>query len=497
MKILTTQQIRELDAYTIAHEPVASIDLMERACFAFTTWFSERFDATRRIGVVCGSGNNGGDGLGIARLLKERGYSVYVWIVGGTRATADFEVNRRRLPAAIPVTELTQADEGGFNTVDVLIDALFGSGLSRAPEGLYASVIQAINQAGVQRVAVDIPSGLLVDKPGQEPVVRAHYTVSFQLPKLAFMLPQYHAFTGEWVLVDIGLSKAFIRDAESSYEYVEAKQARRLLKVRSKFDHKGTYGHALLVAGSYGKIGAAVLSSRAVLRAGAGLLTTHVPRCGYSIIQTAVPEAMVLPDTSETMFTACPADLDRYTALGIGPGLGQARETAAALAETLEKFAKPTVIDADALNILAQNSALLHVVPPGSILTPHPKEFERLVGTWANDFDRLDKQRQLAARLKAVVVLKGANTSVVTPQGKVFFNSTGNPGMATGGTGDVLTGILTGLLAQKYSPEDAAVLGVFLHGLAGDHAAYEKGMHSLIASDLTDFLSSAYRQLQA
>jgi NAD(P)H-hydrate epimerase len=251
------------------------------------------------------------------------------------------------------------------------------------------------------------------------------------------------------------------------------------------------------VSGSYGKIGAAVLASRAALRAGVGLLTTYVPRCGYSILQTAVPEAMALPATHETILTDCPPDLHSYNALGIGPGLGQAKETAAALGEILEKFAKPAVIDADALNILAANSALLHLVPRGSILTPHPKEFERLVGTWANDFERLEKQLVLAARLGSVIVLKGANTSIATPAGKVFFNSTGNPGMATGGTGDVLTGILTGLLAQRYTPEDAAILGVFLHGLAGDHAAYEKGMHSLTASDLPEFLPAAYRQVMA
>ncbi len=497
MKILTTQQIRDLDAYTIANEPVASIDLMERACIAFTTWFTDTFSPVNKIGIVCGMGNNGGDGLGIARLLKERGYNVHVWIINGSKATGDFNANRSRLPQTVPVKELSSLPANEFGSVEILIDALFGSGLSRPPEGLYAEVILAINNAPAQRVAVDIPSGLMADKPSQEPVVRAHYTLSFQLPKLAFMFPQYHAFTGQWILADIGLSKDFIRAAETPFCYVGAKQVKKIVKPRSKFDHKGTFGHALIVSGSYGKIGAAVLASRAALRAGVGLLTTCVPRCGYSILQTAVPEAMALPATHDTMLADCPPDLDSYNALGIGPGIGQAKETAAVLGEILEKFGKPTVIDADALNILANNSAMLHLVPQGSILTPHPKEFERLVGKWANDFDRLERQRQLAAKLKSVVVLKGANTSIATPAGKVFFNSTGNPGMATGGTGDVLTGILTGLLAQHYPPEDAAILGVFLHGLAGDHAAYENGMNSLVASDLPEFLPAAYRQIMA
>lgn len=497
MKILTTQQIRALDAYTIATDPVASIDLMERACLAFTTWFTDRFDPLCKIGVVCGTGNNGGDGLGIARLLKGRGYKVQVWIVRGAgKATEDFTANEHRL-GAIPTVDITDDPAGLFDNDDILIDALFGSGLSRPPEGLYAQVIQALNAAPAKRVAVDIPSGLLADKPSHETVVRADYTISFQLPKLAFMFPQYHIFTGEWVLVDIGLSKEFISTAETPYRYVTTGLVRKIIKRRSKFDHKGTFGHALLVAGSYGKIGAAVLSSRSVLRAGAGLLTVHVPRCGYTVLQIAVPEAMVQPDAHDNFLTTAPESLDTYNVIGIGPGLGQARETVAAVGAILEQFSKPVVIDADALNILAQNSALLHLVPAGSILTPHPKEFERLVGKWSNDFERLEKQRQLAASLASVVVLKGAYTSIATPDGQVYFNSTGNPGMATGGTGDVLTGILTGLLAQRYSATDAAVLGVFLHGLAGDHAAYEKGMHSLIASDLTEFLPAAYRQLLA
>lgn len=498
MKILTTQQIRDLDAYTIANDPVASIDLMERACLAFTTWFTDRFDATCRIGVVCGTGNNGGDGLGIARLLRERGYTVAVWVVRGQGSgTENFKTNERRLNASVPVADITSVPAGLFDKTEIIIDALFGSGLSRTPEGLYAQVIHAMNEAAAQRVAIDVPSGLLADKPSQEPVVRAHHTVSFQLPKLAFMFPQYHACTGEWTLVDIGLSKAFIRTAETPYCYLTQKQVKKIVKPRSKFDHKGTFGHALLVAGSYGKIGAAVLSARAVLRAGAGLLTAHVPRCGYTVLQTAVPEAMIEPDTHENFLADLPQNLDTYNALGIGPGLGQGKETVDALAAILEKFQKPAVIDADALNILAQHTALLHLVPQGSILTPHPKEFERLVGKWPNDFERLEKQRQLAARLRSVIVLKGANTAIATPEGRVYFNSTGNPGMATGGTGDVLTGILTGLLAQRYTSADAAILGVFLHGLAGDHAAYEKSMHSLIASDLPEFLPAAYRQLMA
>lgn len=493
MRILNTKQIRELDAYTIQHEPIASIDLMERASRAFVDWFSLRVAGAAKVGVVCGTGNNGGDGLAIARLLDGWGYPVKVWIVqGGVEPSEDFKINLQRLPGKVVRKEIKDVtEELTFRECDVLIDAIFGSGLSRPPAGLYADVINALNEVSVTRIAVDVPSGLAADGPSSGPVVRADYTVTFQMPKLAFFLPESYPFTGEWIVVDIGLSKEFIRSAETPFFYTKLKDVRKLMKPRSKFDHKGTFGHALIIAGSYGKIGAAVLASRAALRSGVGLLTVRVPGCGYSIVQTAVPEAMTDVDEHEHIFSATP-DVHRYTTLGIGPGLGQDPRTRDALAKTLEAFDKPVVIDADALNILGGNRNLLRLIPVGSILTPHPKEFERLTSPWKNDFERLENLRQLAVSLKAVVVLKGAHTAVANGQGQVYFNSTGNPGMATGGTGDVLTGVLTGLLAQNYSPHEAAIIGVFLHGLAGDIAAKNCGMPSLTASDLTDFLPEAF-----
>ncbi len=497
-KILSAKQVKELDAYTIQHEPIASIDLMERACRAFESWFTERFDLTNRIGIVCGTGNNGGDGLGIARLLYESGYAVNIWIVRGeVTESNDFKINLGRLKNKIVVSEVkSKPTHKLFSHCHILIDAIFGSGLSRAPEGMYSFVIECINQSSAIKISVDVPSGLMMDKPSSGSIVNALHTISFQLPKLAFLLPQNFTFVGSWSMVPIGLNKDYIKHATTPYFYLTLKDIKRIVKPRFKFDHKGHYGHALIIAGSLGKIGAAILSSRASLRAGLGLLTVHVPKCGNTVIQTSVPESMASIDKSDEYLTQVD-NLDFYSTIGIGPGLGQSLETLKAFESVLERFKLPMVIDADALNMLATNNELFKLVPQGSILTPHPKEFERLVGTWATDFERLEKQHQLAKQMKCVIVLKGAYSSIASPEGNVYFNSTGNPGMATGGSGDVLTGILTSLLAQQYSPLEAAQLGVYLHGLAGDMAAYEKGMNSLIASDLIEFLPAAFKKITA
>jgi len=497
LKILPTETIKALDAYTIEQGSIASIDLMERACRAFVSWFVEHFDDRHSIGIVCGTGNNGGDGLGIARLLHDHGYAVKAWVVKGTVSESiDFTVNLDRAKkTGIEILELTnESDERFFSDRHVLVDALFGSGLTRPVSGIYAHVIECFNKADAIRVAVDIPSGLMADSPSVGPVVKTDFTVSFQLPKLAFLFPENHSIVGEWVVVDIGLNKDFIKKAETDHFYLTPKDPRRILKKRSKFDHKGVYGHALLIAGSKGKMGAAILAVRAALRSGLGLLSVHVPKCGYQIIQTAVPEAMAFVDGHEEYFTG-QVDLKIFSTIGIGPGLGTSKETKKAFEEILKNFGKPLVIDADGLNILGENRDLLRLVPPGSILTPHPKEFERMVGTWQNDFDRMDKLKKLAIQLKSVVVLKGAHSAIASPEGKVCFNSTGNPGMATGGSGDVLTGILTGLLAQGYDCFEAAQLGVYIHGLAGDLAVSEYGMNSLIASDLVEFLPSAFLRI--
>jgi hydroxyethylthiazole kinase-like uncharacterized protein yjeF len=497
IKILSAEQTKALDKATIEGEPIASIDLMERASREFVTWFTEKFNALKKVGIVCGTGNNGGDGVAIARMLKDWGYPVKVWIVkGSVKETEDFSRNLERVRDKMELVEISSAaDRGLFHDRDVLIDAVFGYGLSRPAEGIYAQVIDCINATDAIRVAVDMPSGLMADKPSEGAVVQAHYTISFQLPKLAFFFPENHRYTGEWTLLDIGLHKPFIRDITADKFLLTAKGIKKLFKTRSKFDHKGTFGHAMLLAGSYGKVGAAILCAGGLMRSGAGLLTIYAPRCAYAVLQSGIPEAMVITDPSEDKLTKAP-DTSKATVLGIGPGLGQHPETVSMLGKTLENFRKPVVFDADALNIISSNRQYFELIPEGSILTPHPKEFERLVDGWTNDFDRLEKQIKLASRLKSVVVLKGGYTSIATPEGITYFNSTGNPGMATGGTGDVLTGILTGLMAQGYSATEAAIMGVYIHGLSGDLAILELGMESLIASDIIKYLPAAFRQVK-
>jgi len=494
IKILDSKQIRELDAYTIMHEPVASIDLMERACRAFCSWFTDRFDTSYTIGVVCGTGNNGGDGLGIARMLMAWDFPVKIWVIRGVAPESDdFKVNLSRLK--IEVNYIDQSfDKHIFSECDVLIDALFGTGLSRPIEGLYAEVIDVMNQAKATRIAVDIPSGLLADAPSSGSIVKADYTISFQLPKLPFFFANCYEYVREWFCVDIGLSKSGIHAMETNNFLLTKKSISKLLKPQKKFDHKGRRGHALLITGGYGKMGAAVLASRGALRSGVGLVTTHVPECGYFILQTAVPEAMASVDEARDSFTVIP-DLTSYDAIGIGPGLGKDSKTVQALGNLLKKSKLPMVLDADAINIIAEHQEFLSLLTPETILTPHPKEFERIAGSWKNEFDRLEKQKEFSGKHQVIVVVKGAFTSITTPDRKVFFNNTGNPGMATAGSGDVLTGVLTALLAQGYTSLEAAQLGVWLHGLAGDEAKRKIGSRGVIASDIIDQLPAAFEKV--
>lgn len=500
MKILSAAQTRHADQATLLAQSLRSDELMERAAAAFCEWLLPRLSAgTRPVHIFCGPGNNGGDGLAIGRRLFQEGIEVHIWLLPAAKHSADFQVNRQRLPAEVPCQELDPARLPLLSAATLVLDALFGTGLSRPLADEAAQLVRHLNESGAPIVAVDMPSGLLTDtpQPADSAVVQAHYTISFELPKLAFLLPQNARFVGEWEVVPIGLDADFIHNTPVDNFFVDAAFLAGRLPARGKFSHKGTFGHALLLAGSRGKMGAAVLASRSCLHGGVGLLTVRVPAAGYDILQTSAPEAMALTDPATDFVTELP-ELKPYAAVGIGPGLGQEGATLEVLRQLLRKAAGlPLVLDADALNLLGANPDLLRLLPPDTLLTPHPKEFERLVGQPArDDYHRLEQLRHFAAQHRCYCVLKGAYTALATPTGEVYFNSTGNPGMATGGSGDVLTGLLLALRADKrLTPLDAALLGLYAHGRAGDLAARLRGQAGLVAGDIVRFVGPALQEL--
>jgi len=506
MKILTASQTRQADAATMQLEPIASIDLMERASYQFTQRFVQQFpEHNCPVYIFCGLGNNGGDGLAITRMLLAQQYDVAVFIIGNGTGSDDFETNLKRLadhPSVHRVMDESQLPD--LPTLSIIIDAMFGSGLNRALEGLYAETVELINESGCTVVAVDIASGLYADTSVNEsdPIIQADFTYTFQLPKLAFLLPQNEMYVGNWATVDIQLDAEFLQQADTPYHYLTHDWMKELRRERKGHSHKGNYGKTLLISGSYGKMGAAVLCSQACARGGVGLLTVHVPRCGYEIMQISVPEAMATVDQHQECFSNLPPEgatnLKNFDVIGIGPGLGTEEATAHALKSVLEVANAQNmrmVLDADALNICAKQRDLLEILPKNSILTPHPKEFERLTEKAQNDFHRLGLLRGFCQKYQVYATLKGSHTAIGTPEGDIYFNSSGNPGMATGGSGDVLTGILTALIAQKYDSLSAALLGVYLHGLAGDLAAEKLGQEPLIASDIIEHLGGAFKAI--
>ncbi|MGB0522100.1 MAG: NAD(P)H-hydrate dehydratase [Flammeovirgaceae bacterium] len=493
MKIFTAPQIRAIDAYTIAHEPIPSIDLMERASAAFVEWFVNTFTNHYSIKIFAGIGNNGGDGLAVGRILQEvHGYEVAVYVVRfSNNVSPDFARNEERLSKFHNITN--ELDFPEITDQDIVIDAIFGSGLSRPIEGFTAKLIQKINESKAQVVSIDIASGLFCNALNtDQSIIKPAVTISFQFPKLSFLLPQNEAFVGDWQVVDIGLHPQIIADTPTPFEYVDEEFVYPLVQKRSKYAHKGTFGHVLIIAGSYGKIGAALLAGKAALRNGAGLVSVHLPKCGYEMMQTAVPEIMCSIDADPKYISELP-DLSKYKAIAIGPGIDKEDQTKKVLKLLIEEANSPLVLDADALNLLAENPVCLTQLPENSILTPHPKEFERLVGQTNDHYERLEKLQAFSKQYQVIVVLKGAHTAIAVPEGKVFFNSTGNPGMATAGSGDVLTGMIAALLGQGYAAKDAAVLGVYLHGAAGDGARDEVGEVGVIASDIIAQIGNAYR----
>ena len=502
IKIFSTDKVRELDKYTIQNEPISSIDLVERAANAFTSEFCRRYSKQNRIIVFAGQGNNGADALAISRLLIDAGYRVETYLFNRyMQLSNECELNKQRLLSMenIEFTEVIYDFEPPIlEKQDIIIDGLFGSGLNRPLTGGFAAMVKYINQSESTIVSIDIPSGLFGEdnqKNDPEAIIRADLTLSFGFPKLSFLLPENAEYVGEWKVLDILLHPEAIANTATSYFQVTENDIASVFHPRNRFSHKGTFGHALLIAGSRGKIGAAILAAQACLKSGTGLLTVHVPQRGEQILQTAFPEAMVDLDPNQDHFSYV-SDIRPFSAIGIGPGLGKHADSAKALEHLLQTTEEPVVLDADALNLIAANKNILKHVPVRSILTPHPKEFDRIAGESNNSYERLLKAKDFAVNHQVCVVLKGAYTATCTTSGNVYFNSSGNPGMATAGSGDVLTGIILGLLAQGMEPETAAVVGVFLHGTAGDLAAVYQSEESMIASDIINMLGKAFKQIK-
>ncbi len=498
MKIYSAEQVYAADKVTIEKQHITSDALMERAAVQIFNWIHMRMQGAQvKIHLFCGIGNNGGDGIALARHLQEHGYNIDVYVVNySKKRSKDFLTNLDRLKDRKIWPEFLDADSilPEIGRDDVIVDAIFGIGLNRAPDAWVKELIGHLHKTEAFILSVDISSGLFTNQlpVGENAAIRSNYVLSFQAPKLVFFLPQTGVYSNQWEVLDIGLDREYLMEAETEYELIGKQEVLPYYIPREKFTHKGTYGHALIVGGTKGKIGAVLLAARACLHTGVGLVTAYVPEVGYTPLQTALPEAMVITngenEIAEIAFDCTP------TIIGIGMGLGTGVAATKAFGQFLRKNKTPLIVDADGLNILSENKAWLEKLPEQSILTPHPKELERLIGKWKDDFDKLAKAKAFSKKYNCIVVIKGANT-VTIYKDKGYINTTGNPGMATGGSGDALTGVISALVAQKYAPLEAAIFGVYLHGRAGDIAVEETGYQALTASRIIENIGKAFIDL--
>ncbi len=500
LPLLTSAQIHEADAYTIAHEPISSVNLMERAVKAFTGWFINHFtEKTEAIAIYCGTGNNGGDGLAIARLLKYQGYlKIIVYVARfSDKVSDDFNVQLQNLQqTGIIPHDLNRSGTWPQEDSDIIIDALLGSGLNKPLTGDYERLVKQLNDAHKTIVSVDTPTGLPSEGEVEPDAasIKADLVITFQQPKISFLLPESGPAIRCWEAVNIGIDDQYLQSLNSPYQLVEQQDIRQRLKPRRHFSNKGTYGHALIVAGQSKTMGAALICSSACVSAGAGLTTACIPGSGLTALNSHQPETMAIVREGSELPEI---EWDKFSTMGIGPGLGNSDETLSLLNAIFDNYKKPVVIDADALNLLAANPYLLSKVPAGSILTPHMKEFDRLFGEHKTWWQRLQTLKQKAAGLNLYIVLKNDYTITGTPGGRLYFNSTSNAAMATGGMGDALTGIITALLAQKYSAEDACILGAYLHGKAGDDLALPDRMMVTTPSKIIEQLPVTMARLLA
>lgn len=502
MKIFNSKILKELDRATCEAQKIDSLELIERAAEAVSCELISRFLPSRRIVVIAGPGNNGADALGVARMLIEQGYKkveVFLFNIKG-KLSHDCEEERKKLITldGVDFTEITREFTPPYlDRNDVVVDGLFGSGLRVPLQGGFVSVARYINESGAYVVSIDVPSGLFGEHNAgtiRRDMVHADLTLTFQLPRLSFFFEENQPVIGEWKLLNIDLDEHKIKELQSDYMLVEARTVRPLLRPREPFTGKRDYGSVLIMAGSMGMMGAAVMCATATMRCGAGLATVHSARCGMNILQTAVPEAMFEPDRNELYITDMRPHHE-HSAIAVGPGIGTNDRTVDALEELLKGLSTPVLLDADALNCIAKRPSILSVIPSQSVITPHVGEFDRLFGEHDSAEARLQKAVEMARHYNIIIVLKGHYTAVVRPTGRVYFNPTGNAGMATAGAGDVLTGVIAAFMAQGYRPEHAATIGVFIHGLAGDMAAEELGQFGMTATDIAAYVGRAVREV--
>ncbi len=498
MKLFSAEQIRNGDKFTIKNEGISSVNLMERAADSCTRWILKNYPESENFYIFCGNGNNGGDGFAIARMLYQKGKNVSVFISSlESKFSEDASVNLSRIKeiSGISIEEFSAAKNINFHTSSVIIDALLGTGLNKPLSGKIEEIIKFLNQQNTVKISVDIPTGLYCDGIIEDgaTIFKADETVSFQFWKKSFLHPEIGKFCGNVHILNIDISQKYIQQTETDFFTIDDALITRIYRPRKEFSHKGNYGKIIIAAGSFGKIGAAVLATKAALKTGSGLTFVLAPKCGYEILQNSCPEAMYQYGGEDFISVF---EQENDAVYGIGPGLGTDPETEENLIEFLKNRNTPVVLDADALNILAKNEKHLDLIPENSLISPHPKEFARLFGETENSFQWLELGINKAKEFKIYIVLKDHHTQIITPEGKVFYNLTGNSGMAKGGSGDVLTGILTALLAQKYSSENAAILGVWLHGKAGDFAAKEHSEESMLPSDLINCIGKVFLMLK-
>jgi hydroxyethylthiazole kinase-like uncharacterized protein yjeF len=498
MKLFSGEQIYAADKFTIAKQQISSDILMERSAVQIFNWIHTRMQgAPVKIHLFCGIGNNGGDGIALARHLQEHGYNIAVYVVNFSKTRSkDFLINLERLKDRKIWPEFLESDctMPAIGRDDIIVDAIFGIGLNREPVTWVTKLIDQLNSTEAFILSVDIPSGLYTDRlpKDKKAIIKANFVLSFQTPKLVFFLPETGMYIDQWEVLDIGIDPEYLMNTDTEYELIGKHDVLPFYIPRKKYAHKGTYGHVLIVGGSKGKIGAVHLASKACLNSGAGLVTAYVPECGSIPLQTNLPEAMVLTN-GEEIISKIKYDITP-TVIGLGVGIGTAQETVKGFTNFLKNNKTLLVIDADGLNILSENKVLLKELAEQTILTPHPKELERLIGKWKDDFDKLKKAKAFSKKYKCILVIKGAHTITIN-EDKGYINTTGNPGMATAGSGDALTGIICGMIAQGYEPLKAVIFGVYLHGKAGDIAVAETGYQALTASKIIDGLGKAYIDL--